>query len=339
MKIPWKIQRQTEWYLLFVIIVLSAFLTVVNPKFFTLENIFDFLRNNSFLGIVALGELVVLISGGIDVSFTAIATVAQYLMGLVISTTMVNNVLLAFLIPIPIGIALGAVNGVLVYYTRVHPVIITISTLNFYYGVLMFLTKGTWIYKFPPAFREFAKLKVVTFMGAQGVPFGFSFFTLLWIILGFFTFVVLRYLTIGRKIYAVGGNLEAARRAGFNIFRVQLFVYSYIGLLAGIAGFVHAQLNQMIQPNAIVGRELDVIAATILGGASIFGGSGTVWGAFLGVLLIAIIKNGLILMKASAYWHEVIMGSIIVLAASISAYQRKLQIRREKGRFAEEQIF
>lgn len=334
-----QMKRQTELYLFAVVVILSIFLTVMNPKFLTLENIFDLLRNNSFLGIVALGELVVLISGGIDVSFTATATVAQYIMGVLISQTAVNSVLLAFLIPIPIGIALGAVNGLLVYYTRVNPVIITISTLNFYYGILMFVSKGTWIYKFPSAFREFAKLKVFTLTSAKGVPFGFSIFTLFWIILGIITFFILKYLPIGRKVYAVGGNLEAARRAGFNIFRVQLFVYCYIGLLAGIAGFVHAELNQMIQPNAIVGMELDVIAAAILGGASIFGGTGTVWGTFLGVLLIAIIKNGLILMKASAYWHEVITGSIIAVAASISAYQRKIQIRREKGRFAEEQLF
>ncbi|MEN3186442.1 MAG: ABC transporter permease [Atribacterota bacterium] len=334
-----QIRRQTELYLLAIVVALSMFLTAMNPKFLTLENLFDLLRNNSFLGIVTLGELVVLISGGIDVSFTATATVAQYVMGVLISRTMVNSVLLAFLIPVPIGLALGAINGCLVYYTRVNPVIITISTLNFYYGVLMFVSKGTWIYKFPPAFREFAKLKLFTLMSSKGIPFGISIFTLSWVILGIITFFLLKYLPIGRKIYAVGGNLEAARRAGFNIFRIQLFVYCYIGLLAGVGGFVHAELNQMIQPNAIVGMELDVIAAAILGGASVFGGVGTVWGTFLGVLLIAIIKNGLILMKASAYWHEVIMGSIIVLAASISAYQRKLQIRKEKGRFAEEQLF
>jgi simple sugar transport system permease protein len=102
-----------------------------------------------------------------------------------------------------------------------------------------------------------------------------------------------------------------------------------MGALAGLASFVHASLNQMIQPNSLVGGELDVLAAVILGGASVFGGSGSALGAFLGVLLIAIIKNGLILMKASAYWHEVIMGAIIVVAAGISAYQRKSQAKRE----------
>ncbi|MDI3542951.1 MAG: simple sugar transport system permease protein [Candidatus Atribacteria bacterium] len=324
-----KIFQQTEFYLGIIIVALSFFLTLINPKFLTLENWFDMLRSNTFLGILALGELVVLISGGIDVSFTATATIAQYIMGLIITTYYIDNVLVAFLIPIPIGIALGAINGVLVYYTKVHPVIITISTLNAFFGFLMFFSGGKWIYNFPPSFRSFSRLQVFSLVNARGVQYGFSIFILLWIILAIFTWMILKYFPIGRKIYAVGGNLEAARRAGFNIFRIQLFVYCFMGALAGLASFVNASLNQMIQPNSLVGGELDILAAAILGGASVFGGSGSAGGAFLGVLLIAIIKNGLILMKASAYWHEVIMGAIIVAAAGISAYQQKAKAKRE----------
>ncbi|MCD6156011.1 MAG: ABC transporter permease [Candidatus Atribacteria bacterium] len=286
------------------------------------------MRNNSFLGIVALGELVVLISGGIDVSFTAIATVAQYIMGVIITQYMVESVFLAFLIPIPIGIALGAFNAFLVNRTRVHPVIITISNLNVFYGLLMVISKGKWIYGFPASFRNFARLKALTFVSEKGVDYGLSIFTVVWLLVAFITWIILKYLPIGRKVYALGGNSEAARRAGFNIFRIQLFVYCYIGLLAGLAGFVHAELNQMIQPNAIVGRELDVLAAAILGGASVFGGAGSPLGVVLGVLFIAFIKNGLILVRASAYWHQVIMGLIIVLAATLSAYQQSFEKKR-----------
>lgn len=326
-----RIAGRTEVYLVGVLIVLSVVLFLLNPKFLTAENLFDVLRNNSFLGIVALGELVVLISGGIDVSFTAIATVAQYIMGVIITRYMVESVLLAFLIPIPIGIALGAFNAFLVNRTRVHPVIITISSLNVFYGFLMVVSKGKWIYGFPAPFRDFARLKVLTLVSEKGVDYGLSIFTVVWFLVALATWVILRYLSIGRKIYALGGNSEAARRAGFDIFRIQLFVYCYIGLLSGLAGFVHAELNQMIQPNAIVGRELDVLAAAILGGASVFGGAGSPLGVVLGVLFIAFIKNGLILMKASAYWHQVIMGFIIVLAAALSAYQQSLE-RKRRGR-------
>jgi simple sugar transport system permease protein len=280
---------------------------------------------------VALGELVVLISGGIDVSFTAIATVAQYVMGVLITRYAVESVFLAFLIPIPIGIALGAFNAFLVNRTRVHPVIITISNLNVFYGLLMVISKGKWIYGFPAPFRDFARLKVLTLVSEKGVDYGLSIFTVVWFLIAVVTWLILQYLPIGRKVYALGGNSEAARRAGFDIFRIQLFVYCYIGFLSGLAGFVHAELNQMIQPNAIVGRELDVLAAAILGGASVFGGAGSPLGVVLGVLFIAFVKNGLILMKASAYWHQVIMGFIIVLAATLSAYQQNLERKRRKG--------
>lgn len=326
-----RIAGKTETYLAGVVVALSVVLFLLNPKFLTAENLFDVLRNNSFLGIVALGELVVLISGGIDVSFTAIATVAQYVMGVIITRYMVESVFLAFLIPIPIGIALGAFNAFLVNRTRVHPVIITISNLNVFYGLLMVISKGKWIYGFPAPFRDFARLKVLILVSEKGVDYGLSIFTVVWFLIAFATWVILKYLPIGRKVYALGGNSEAARRAGFNIFRIQLFVYCYIGLLAGLAGFVHAELNQMIQPNAIVGRELDVLAAAILGGASVFGGAGSPLGVVLGVLFIAFIKNGLILVRASAYWHQVIMGLIIVLAATLSAYQQNLEQKR-RGR-------
>ncbi len=319
-----RLLRRTEFYLFGILILLSVILTIVNPKFLSLQNLFDLLRNNTFLGIVVLGELVVLISGGIDVSFTAIATIAEYVMGVILSHYMFNNILIAILIPIPVGLFLGFINGVIIYYTKVHPVIITISTLNTFYGLLIFISKGKWIYNFPMSFRTFAQAKIITFTTPNNIKYGLSVFTGFWIVIAIITWLILKYLPIGRKIYAIGGNLEAARRAGFNIFKTQVFVYCYIGLLAGVAGFVHAELTQMIQPNAIVGRELEVLAAAVLGGASVFGGSGSVIGVVLGVLLIAIIKNGLILMRIPAYWHEVLMGLIIVVAAGISAYQRKI---------------
>ena len=318
--------RRVEFHLVLILIALSAFLTFMNPKFLTLENIFDLLRGNSFFGILALGELVVLVSGGIDVSFTAVATVSQYIMGLIVSKYYVDNILLAILIPIPIGIALGFINAVLVNYSKVHPVIITISTLNVFYGLLIFLTGGKWIYRFPRSFREFANLKVFSLTNARGVEYGLSIFTVFWIAVALITWFVMERTTMGRKIYAVGGNMEAARRAGVNLFGVHAFVYSYMGALAGVASFIQAQLSQIIQPNAIVGKELDVLAAAILGGASVFGGSGSVWGVVLGVLLIGVIRNGLILMRIPAYWHQVIVGGIILVAAGLTILKKSRRI-------------
>ncbi len=320
--------RRPEIYLLAVLIVLSAVLSAVRAEFLTRDNAFDILRNYAFLGILALGELVVLVSGGIDVSFTAVATVAQYIMGVIISTRAINNVLVAFLIPLPIGLTLGGLNALLVYYTRVHSVIITIATLSIFYGLLIFFTGGTWITDLPPAFVNFAQLKVVQFVNEAGVAYGLSILTVLWAAIGVVTWLILNYSPMGRKIYALGGNAEAARRAGFNIFRIQLFVYAYMGLLAGLASFVQAGLAQIVQPNAMVGRELDVLAAAVLGGASVFGGTGTVAGTILGVILIAVIRNGLIMMQISSYWHDAAIGIMLALAAGVTAVQERRRTRR-----------
>lgn len=323
-----RVVGSTEAYLLIVLVALSAGLSVARPEFLTLENVFDILRNYAFLGIVTLGELVVLVSGGIDVSFSAVATVAQYLTGMVVAAYRIEQVAVPILMMLVIGAALGSVNGLLVLYTGVHPVIITIATLNVFYALLIFFTGGSWIVDLPMGFQSFAQVKLVVLTHPAGYPFGLSVLTGLWMLVAGITWFVLGYTPMGRKVFAFGGNPEAARRAGYHVPRIILFVYSYMGMLAGLGGFVQAQLAQIIQPNAIVGRELDVLAAAILGGASIFGGRGSVPGAILGVLLIAVIRNGLILMRVSSYWHDVVVGATLVLAAGVTAYQQRLAAAR-----------
>ena len=126
----------------------------------------------------------------------------------------------------------------------------------------------------------------------------------------------------------MGGNMDAAKRMGFNLLKLHVFVYCYMGFLAGIAGLVQAQLVQTVAPNSIVGRELEVVAAVVLGGASLAGGAGTLLGTILGVTLIAIMQNGLTLLGVSSYWHKVVIGMIILISVSITAYNRKLGERR-----------
>jgi simple sugar transport system permease protein len=135
---------------------------------------------------------------------------------------------------------------------------------------------------------------------------------------------------LGRQIYAVGGNPEAAQRLGVNIRRLRVFVYGLMGLLSGLASVIQAQLVQTVAPNSIVGRELDVVAAVVLGGASLAGGTGTVLGTALGVSLIAIMGNGLTLMGVSSYWHQVFLGAVIVISVGVTSYtqRRGLKLRR-----------
>jgi simple sugar transport system permease protein len=303
-------------------------LTVFTEDFFSVENLFDVLMSYSFLGVMAVGLMVVLISGGIDISFTATATVAQYVM----ATTLIRHGggwWLAFLIPIGIGITLGAVNALLVYSLRVHSIIITIATLNIFYGLLIFLTGGKWIYNFPDWFARGLSLFAFTTAGGKTYSFSLSIIVLVGAVA--ITGFILNKTAMGRRIYAMGGNPEAAKRMGFNLLGLHLFVYCYMGFLAGIAGLVQAQLVQTVAPNSIVGRELEVVAAVVLGGASLAGGAGTLLGTVLGVALIAIMSNGLTLMGISSYWHQVVIGLIILASVSITAFNRKREEKRHAG--------
>lgn len=315
-----KMFKKFEFFLFLVIVTLIVFFAFSTENFFTSENFLDLLISYSFLGIMAAGMLVVLISGGIDLSFTAIATVAQYIMAIIIINYS-GNLFSAFLVAGIIGIVLGGTNALLIYYLKAPAMIITIATLNLFYGFTIFITRGRWIYNFPDWFNQ--SHNVFSFTAADGTYYGISLPVILLVLVFILTYIILKYTILGRKIFAMGGNIEAARRAGFNILGLTIFVYSYIGFLSGIGSVGQVLILHSVQPNAIVGRELEVIAATVLGGASLAGGAGSVLGTAMGVALLAIVWNGLIIMGVSSYWHKLIIGLIIICSVGINAYNRK----------------
>jgi len=326
MRIRSLLQRY-EMNLLAAVIVLAAVITSVNPSFLTLENFFDLAKSYSFLGIFAIGVLIVLISGGIDISFSAIATVGEYAMT-VVMIRHGGNMATCFLISCGIGIVLGMINALLIHNFQIPTIITTIATLNIYYGILTVLSGGKWIYNLPAWFQQFAIIRVFTLTSADGIPYGLSIITVFWFFLILIAWIILRYTTLGRALYAMGGSMSAARRAGLNILRLQLFVYGFMGFTSGVAGVVQALLVQTVAPNSIVGKELNVIAAVVLGGASLSGGTGTIFGTILGVTLIAIMGNGLTLMRVSSFWYDVCIGLVILIAVGASAYRRRRMQRR-----------
>jgi len=203
--------------------------------------------------------------------------------------------------------------------------------MNIFYGILIMATGGKWIYTLPESFRSFALIQVFTIKTATGSTYGLSIVTVIWFIVLAMTALILRYTVMGRSLYAMGGcgtNRSPALRAGLNVLKIQVFVYAYMGLLAGIAGIVQALLVQTVAPNSTVGKELNVIAAVVLGGTSISGGTGTVLGAVLGVTLLAILNNGLTLMRVPSYWYDVLIGIVIILSVAISALQGRQKKRR-----------
>ncbi|MCH4549533.1 ABC transporter permease [Rhizobium changzhiense] len=325
---PKTIQRWTrshEFWLLAVVIVLSMFLTAATDSFLTLQNLFDLLTSTSFAGILAAGLLVVLVFGGIDISFTAIASVAQYV-ALMIAKTYPIGWFGVFLVACCTGILCGLFNAAIIHKVRISSVIVTISTLNIFYGLLIYSTRGDYITSLPSYFRE--GIWWFEFTDSNGFPYAINFQALLLVVAFFMTWVLLNKTNIGRQIYAMGGNEIAAERLGFHVFGLRCLVYGYMGFMAAIASISQAQLAQSVTPTTLIGKELEVLAAVVLGGASLAGGNGSVFGAVLGVMLIAILQNGLILLGVSSYWNQFFVGCVILLAVSATALSQR---RRHAG--------
>lgn len=325
------LMRKTESYIFLAIVVFSALITAINPSFLTLENLFDLLKSYSLIGILSAGVLVVIISGGIDISFMAVLMVAEYATVAAMMRFGWNSMLLAFALAGCIGVVLGVLNALLIDSFRIPTIIATIATMNIFYGLLIMASGGKWMYTLPQCFRDFALVRVLTIHGASGTQYGLSILTVLWFAVLLATAIILRYTTLGRGLYAIGGcgtNRSPAYRAGIDVLKTQVFVYAYMGFLAGVAGIVQATLVQTVAPNSTVGKELNVIAAVVLGGTSIAGGKGSVLGAVLGVALLAILSNGLTLMRVPSYWYDVLIGAVIILSVAASALQGRQRRRK-----------
>jgi simple sugar transport system permease protein len=282
------------------------------------SNLVTLLENYSVMAIMAAGLLVVLISGGIDISFAAIAAVTQYVVATII-LQMGGNWIVAFALSAIFRGLLGVVNALLIHYLQALSVIVTISTMTFYFAMLMFVTEGVSIYSLPDWFTGTLSL--------FGIPFPVMVAAVVLVVTAF----LLNRLSIGRQIYGLGGSAEAAKRMGCNLVGLQCFVYGYSGFTAGIAGLVQAHRVEEVVPNALIGRELDVLAAVVLGGASLQGGIGTVGGTVLGIVLLAILQNGLTLLGVSSYSFGFVTGVIILLSVSATAFAAKRQQKRTIG--------
>nr|WP_024965211.1 ABC transporter permease [Pantoea sp. IMH] len=312
-----------EFWLGMLLLLLGLGLSLRTGEFLTLGNLTDVATSYAILGILACGLFVVLIAGGIDISFPAMTAIAQYVMASVMLAHG-GSFLMVFAVAMGCGLALGLINGALVYFLRVPAIIITIATLNLFYGLLVWLTNGTWLYGFPDWFMT--GVNGFSFTAADGYEYGLTLPLLSLLAVFIFTGVMMRYTRLGRQIYAMGGNRESASRLGMNLLRLHFYVYGYMGLLAGVAAVVQAQTTQSVAPNSLVGYELTVLAAVVLGGTSMTGGRGSLLGTLLGVLLLAFLQNGLTLMAISSYWHTVLSGLIILAGVSATAWNEKRKL-------------
>jgi len=318
-----RLLRRSETLVALTIVGLSLIIGLSNPTFFTIGNAFDLLRSSIVIGIFAMGVLIVIVSGGIDVSFTAIAIFALYAtVKLMKAYAPDAPIWLAFISAGTIGVGLGLINGFFIARFKLPTLIVTLGTLSMYQGFLLFAIGNQIIRDVPPALTGFARSALVRIPLARGTA---NLHPAIFITIGVIlvVYVLLNYTMLGRSIYALGGSREAAERAGFNVPRIQYFIYGFVGLLSGIAGMTFGSMARQANPQDLIGSELSVIAAVVLGGAQLTGGRGTVIGTILGVILVTIANNSLILIGVPTAWQRVVIGIIILIGTGLPAIQAR----------------
>jgi ribose/xylose/arabinose/galactoside ABC-type transport system permease subunit len=322
------ILKMRELPILLVLAGISIIITIANPAFATLENFLDLLKGNLTLAIMSLGMLMVILTGGIDVSVASIITAVTVITGYFLIYVS-SNIFLALIAACLAGTVLGFINGCFVSQLKIPPIVTTLGTMSIILGIVLYKTNGNWITGIPNDFINFGRITVFNVTLESGRIIGFpvqGFILIPEIIL---TWFILKRTVVGRGIYAIGGNLESAERMGFKSARILTFVYSYEGFIIGLAAVSHTSIMRQVDPNAFLGFEMQVIAAVVLGGASTLGGTGSVLGTLLGVAIFCVINNGLILMKIPTFWQKIVVGIIIIGSIAIDMAQKQRAERRQ----------
>lgn len=325
-----RLPRSPEAWLTLVIIGMCLILGVATDTFWTLANAFDLLNASAINVIFAVGLLVVLIAGGIDISFAVAASVVQYVTALAVMQIGGGNWPIALLIAALVGFGLGAINAGLIHYFRIISIVVTIATFNAFFGFLMFFTRGVSIYNLPDWWLD----RIIFFEHetASGDFIEIRLPAVVMAVMVLLTWFLINRFNLGRQLFALGDNPDGAQRIGINVAGMHFLAYGWLGVCAGIGGLMQAHYVQEVVPNALYGRELDVLAAVVLGGARLGGGKGTILGAILGVILIAIAENGLNLMGVSPYAFKMVVGAVILIAITTSNLDtRGLLSRRQRA--------
>jgi ribose/xylose/arabinose/galactoside ABC-type transport system permease subunit len=298
-----------ELVVLFSIVALFVVVGAVNPRFLSDTNINSIFAGNAYIAVAAIGMSMVIISGHIDVSVGSLIGVIATIAG----TLAVSGypIWIAWLVPVLFAVVVNAAVGALVAYTRIPSIVVTLGMLSILKGGLISVTAGAWITDLPADFM-IAQVRIL------GIPSPVYFMGMLTIIAALF----MRYTDFGRAIYAVGGNIDAARAAGLNPEHTVVGVFALHGLFAGTAGLLFATQLQVIQSTVPPNLELTVITASVIGGVSILGGTGTVVGSTLAAILFAAIGSALIFLNVSAYWLRAVLG-LLILATVLADMARR----------------
>ncbi len=302
-----------EYGIYLALVLLIAAFSIVSPTFATPRNFILVLLQASVSGVLAIGMLFVMLSAGIDLSVGSILAVAGMFSGVYAQQEpSAATVALALGLPILLGLIMGAFNGVVVSWLKVPALIVTLGTMYAYRGFVVWYRVNP-IYNLQPWYRTIGQDS----LGPIPYP------VIIFFLVALISAIVLTFTRFGRYIYAVGGNEAAARAAGINVSRVQLGVYTISGLLCGLAGLVFTSRLGAAQAISGEGYELIAIAAVVVGGASLFGGRGTVGKTVVGTLIIQVLQNGLVMLNVPSPIQQIIIGMIIIAAVALDMFVGK----------------
>lgn len=303
--------RRRESAIFAALIVLIVAIGATEHNFLSGSNLYLVSRQISFVAIVALGELFVILHGGIDLSVGSLMALAGMAAGYLMKLGVPPPA--AVVLGIAAGLAMGAINGALIAYVEIAPFIVTLGMLSFASGVVLGLTKGWPITEIPASFAPLA----------QGSLLGLPIPVWITLVLAAIAHVVLNATAFGRRTYALGSSEQAAFMSGVEVRRIKLALYMISAGCASLAGIVLVARFNSAQADTGKGWELDAIAATVIGGTSLSGGTGSVLGTLIGACIMGVITNGLVLMKVSSYWQTAIIGVVIVLAVILDRARRR----------------
>jgi inositol transport system permease protein len=315
--------------IIFLIVVMVIF-SILEPRFLSPLNLFNVMRQVSIVGLIAIGMTFVILTAGIDLSVGALLCLA----GLVAAAVSKGVVSVGFasgsevaaggfhwsvvlLAAVAVGLLGGLLQGIAITRLKVPPFVVTLGGMSVFRGAALLFTNGGPISGFEPGFLWWGQGKI----GVVPIP------VIIFLACALLAHIVLRYTRYGRKVYAVGGNPEAARLAGLNVQWIICSVYVIVGFFAGLGAFVLSARLNAAEAVAGLGYELTVIASVVIGGTSLFGGSGSILGTVIGTILIGVLLNGLVMLNVSSYIQQIIIGVIIVLAVAFDTFAKSRRRR------------
>ena len=325
-----KFARSNEFIVLIILVLVMGLFSVLNPSFLTLRNLFDLFRTMIVTGIFACGVMMIIINGGIHMSFMAIAICSAYMtVRLATSLGFQGPILVLMIISAVIGMLFGFLNAFLVNKFEIPIFIVTLSVATSIRGLMLNFVGNEYVAsaEMPACTIEFSKTYWFNMVDATGASYGLHFSVFIMLGIMILTHLILGHTIIGRGVYALGGDSASAQRIGYNLTRIRMFIYGYAGLLAGIAGLIYVSNNRMADPMSFQGEELTVIAAVVMGGTSISGGKGSVLGVFLGLMLTNVINNNLALINVPSYWQKFTFGLLIIFAVLVQSVKAKREAR------------